>query len=145
MSYSGRTFTWPLNPTQRDRQAGRQAFSRAPLLRVSSRPRSALVGRIQGPRSCKQKPDPVRTAWVSAPSYARWWHSIPPGFGNRAYLMPHKRPLSPALHNSAHLVPLQGALSLWVPVGGGGVKAGIRDRLTIPLRNPLTQMIEGCL
>lgn len=34
--------------------------------------------------------------------------------------MPHKRPLSPAFHNSAHLVPLQGALSLQVPLGGEG-------------------------
>ncbi len=65
------TFTWQLNPTQRDRQVDRQAGQegcfRTSLLPVSSRPRSALVGGMQGPRSCKQKLDPVRKAWVSPP------------------------------------------------------------------------------
>lgn len=51
------------NPMQRDRQTGQEGS----LLPVSCLPRSALVGGIQGPCSCKQKPDPVRKVWVSPP------------------------------------------------------------------------------
>lgn len=44
-----------------------KCFLRTSALTVSSRSRSALVGGIQGARSCKQKHDPVSKACVSSP------------------------------------------------------------------------------
>lgn len=109
--------------TDRQDRAGQEGCFRACL--------SSLLWfeESRDPLSCKQKPDPVRTAWVSFPRRSADDTRSGPGFGNRA-LMPHKSPpLSLLLNNIAHLVPLQGALSLWFPRRGW---AGGSGRLTAP-------------
>lgn len=142
-SVSCRTFTWSLNLTQRDRQvdrqAGREGCFGASLLPVSSRPRSALVGGIQGPRSCKQKPDPVRRAWVSPPRTPADDTRSGPALGTGLIWCLTKGP-SLRLSITAHIWCLCRERCpfrfLW------GVKARIRPS-HCSLRNPLTQTIHS--
>lgn len=126
------------DPMQRDRQVDRQAGQQGSLLPVSSLPRSALAGGIQGPRSCKQKPDPVRRVWVSPPRRPADDTRSGPALGTGLIWCLTKGP-SLRLSITAHIWCLCRERCPFRFLSG--VKAGIRPS-HYSLRNPLTQMTE---